>query len=63
VSSVHAELLPVIAGALSDRGHAVLSGILRDERPMVTGWLADGGWSIDDEDVEDIWWSATISRR
>ena len=21
------------------------------------------GWTIDDEDVEDIWWSATISRR
>jgi ribosomal protein L11 methyltransferase len=52
----------VMAGALSDRGHAVLSGILREERQLVTGWLADGGWSIDDEDVEDIWWSATISR-
>ena len=63
VSSVHAELLPVIAGALSDGGRAVLSGILREERQMVTRWLADGGWSMDDEDVEDIWWSATISRR
>jgi len=63
VSGVHAELLPVIAGALSDGGRAVLSGILREERQMVSGWLADGSWSIDDEDVEDIWWSATISRR
>jgi len=63
VSSVHAELLPVMAGALSDGGHAVLSGILREERQMVAEWLADGGWSIVDEDIEDIWWSATISRR
>ena len=63
VSSVHAELLPVMAGALSDGGHAVLSGILREERQMVAEWLAGGGWSIVDEDVEDIWWSATISRR
>jgi hypothetical protein len=30
---------------------------------MVAEWLAGGGWSIVDEDVEDIWWSATISRR
>src|SRR5215204_1775827 len=63
VSSVHAELLPVMAGALSDGGHAVLSGILREERQMVAEWLADGGWSIEDEDVEDIWWTAAISRR
>jgi ribosomal protein L11 methyltransferase len=63
ISSVHAELLPVMAPALSDAGHAVLSGILGDEREMVAGWLAEGGWTIDDEDAEDIWWSATISRR
>ena len=63
VSGVHAELLPVMANALSDDGRAVLSGILRDERDLVAGWAAEGGWSIDDEDVEDIWWSATISRR
>jgi hypothetical protein len=25
--------------------------------------LSTSGWRIDDEDVEDIWWSATISRR
>jgi ribosomal protein L11 methyltransferase len=63
VSSVHSELLPVMATSLSAGGRAVLSGILRDEREMLSAWLALGGWSIDDEDVEDIWWSATISRR
>jgi len=63
VSGVHAELLPVMAGSLSAGGHAVVSGILVEERDMVWEWLANGGWSVDDEDVEDIWWSATISRR
>jgi ribosomal protein L11 methyltransferase len=63
VSSVHIELLPVMAAALSAGGSAVISGILADEREMMAARLADSGWIIDDEDFEDIWWSATISRR
>jgi ribosomal protein L11 methyltransferase len=63
VSSVHQHLLPVMATAMSDRGRAVLSGILVEEREMMAQMLATSGWQIDDEDVEDIWWSATISRR
>jgi hypothetical protein len=30
---------------------------------MMTDRLDATGWSLVDEDVEDIWWSATISRR
>jgi ribosomal protein L11 methyltransferase len=41
----------------------VLSGILVDERAMLCDRLSDAGWVVVDEDVEDIWWSATISRR
>jgi len=63
VSSVHLELLPVMASSLAPSGSAVLSGILGDERPMMTDRLTQSGWGIDDEDSEDIWWSATISRR
>ncbi|HUQ80897.1 MAG TPA: 50S ribosomal protein L11 methyltransferase [Gemmatimonadaceae bacterium] len=63
VSGVHAVLLPVISESLSVGGRAVVSGILRDERDMLLQWFADGGWAVEDEDVEDIWWSATISRR
>jgi len=63
VSSVHRELVPVIANAMSETGRAVLSGILVEERDMMCEMLATSGWDIDDEDVEDIWWSATISRR
>jgi len=63
VSSVHLELLPVMAEALATRGRLVLSGILREERTMMTGLLDASGWIIDEEDNEDIWWSATVSRR
>ena len=63
VSSVHAKLLAVMGDSLAARGRVILSGILHDEREQVTELLAAAGWSVDDEDVEDIWWSATISRR
>ena len=60
---VHVELLPVFAGALAEGGRAVLSGVLYQEREMLTEVLAYFGWELQDEDVEDTWWSATISRR
>jgi ribosomal protein L11 methyltransferase len=63
VSSVHRDLVPVMARAMSDGAHAVLSGILVEERGMMSEMLVTSGWHIDDEDIEDIWWSATISRR
>ena len=63
LASVHVELLPVMAPALSHNGRAVLSGILVEERPVLASVLDELGWEIIDEDVEDIWWSATISRR
>lgn len=63
VSSVHLELLPVMATALSPDGRAVLSGILTEERPMMLDHLTSSEWNVEDDDVEDIWWSTTISRR
>ena len=63
VSSVHVDLLPAMARALSPGGRAVLSGILAEEREMMRDRVSDADWLIVDEDVEDIWWSATISRR
>ena len=62
VSSVHLDLLPEMARALSPGGRAVLSGILVEERAMLRERLVSSGWVVVDEDVEDIWWSATISR-
>jgi len=63
VSSVHLDLLPEIARALSPGGRAVLSGILVEEREIMRDRLIAAGWVVGDEDVEDIWWSTTISRR
>jgi ribosomal protein L11 methyltransferase len=61
-SSVHVELLPVMRDALAHSGKAILSGILSDERATMVTAL-NTGWAVDDEDVEDIWWSATVSPR
>jgi ribosomal protein L11 methyltransferase len=63
VSMVHLALLPVMAEAISPNGRAVLSGILTEEREMMAARLAAEGWVVTDEDIEDVWWSATISRR
>lgn len=63
VSSVHLALLSVMADALSSNGRAVLSGILTEERSMILEHVMASGWTVEDEDVEDIWWSTTISRR
>ena len=63
LASVHIQLLPSIGAALAPGGRAVLSGILVEERQALVAVLDETGWRIVDEDIEDIWWSATISRR
>ena len=63
LASVHIDLLQVMEESLTSHGCAVLSGILSTERPALVDHLESLGWKIIDEDVEDIWWSATVSRR
>lgn len=63
ISSVLIELLPLMASAIAEDGHIILSGILFDERDMMTRVLSEAGWRIDAEDREDSWWSATVSRQ
>ena len=62
VSSVLVELLPAIANALETDGHAILSGILYEERDMMLDVLARGGWTVVREDTEEQWWSVLIVR-
>lgn len=62
ISSVLVQLLPVIEGALAPDGEAILSGILLEERPMMLQVLSEGGWQVEAEDTEDIWWSVRIAR-
>lgn len=62
ISSVLVELLPAMHAALRPGGHAVLSGILADERDiMLEAFVADG-WRVKAEDTEEAWWSVTIAR-
>jgi ribosomal protein L11 methyltransferase len=63
ISSVLIELLPLMTSAIAQRGHIILSGILFDERDMMTRVIGEAGWRIDAEDREESWWSAAIARQ
>lgn len=62
ISSVLVQILPLIASALEPDGRAILSGILQEERDEMLEALAEGGWRVEGEDREDIWWSVVIAR-
>ena len=62
ISSVLVPLLPVMARALAPDGRAILSGILLDERDEMLRALDAGGWRVEREDSEDIWWSVLVAR-
>ena len=63
ISSVLLEMLPAIKHALSAGGQAILSGILTEEREAMVAALRSGGWTIEREDTEDLWWSVQIAPR
>jgi ribosomal protein L11 methyltransferase len=62
ISSVLIEILPVIHASLESKGHAILSGILVDEKDRMLSELA-GDWSVVSTDTEEGWWSVLIERR
>lgn len=62
ISSVLVEMLPVIRAGVHPRGHAILSGILLEERAMIIESLSDGDWIILAEDAEEGWWSVLVER-
>lgn len=62
ISSVLIELMPVIGSSLRPGGTAILSGILREERETMLQVLHAHGWTVLEEDAEDIWWSVSIAR-
>jgi ribosomal protein L11 methyltransferase len=63
LSSVLLGLLPLIHDSLVPAGHAILSGILFEERPTILDALARNGWQLAAEDIEEEWWSVLVSRR
>lgn len=62
ISSVLIELMPVIDSSLVAGGTAILSGILYEERDTMLEVLAAHGWTVLEEDAEDIWWSVSIAK-
>ena len=62
ISSILVELLPVIHAAVVPGGHAILSGILFEERPMMIDAIRRDTWIIVSEDTEEGWWSVLIER-
>ena len=62
ISSVITERLPAVEGALAPGGKLVASGILADERSHVVELFRAGGWALEAEDREDVWWSALFAR-
>jgi ribosomal protein L11 methyltransferase len=63
LSSVLIPMLPSMKSSLSAEGQAILAGILTDERSEMVEALAAGGWTIEREDTEDVWWSVQIAPR
>ena len=58
ISSVLIPLLPAMRAALAGDGVAIFSGILVEEREVFVSALERGGWLVEREDVEDVWWTA-----
>ncbi len=63
ISSAVLLLLPAMRAALSYDGRAILSGMLAEERASILSLLAAAGWTIESEDTEGDWWSASIAPR
>ena len=63
ISSVLVELLPAMRDALRPGGRAVLSGILAEERDWMLEALDGDGWTVEDEEVEDVWLTLAIAKR
>ena len=62
ISSVLIELLPTIHDSLTERGFAILSGILLDEKEQILAALGER-WVVISTDTEEGWWSVLIERR
>jgi ribosomal protein L11 methyltransferase len=63
ISSVIISMLPLMRTSLATGGQAILAGILTEEKEAMVTALAAGGWAIEREDTEDVWWSVQIAPR
>jgi ribosomal protein L11 methyltransferase len=63
ISSVIIAMLPLMRTSLATGGQAILAGILTEEKETMVTALVAGGWAIEREDTEDVWWSVQIAPR
>ncbi|HVF38803.1 MAG TPA: 50S ribosomal protein L11 methyltransferase [Gemmatimonadaceae bacterium] len=63
LSSVLLEMLSVIGACVPTGGHAILSGILVEERASMIAAFPSAGFEITAEDTEEGWWSVLLSRK
>lgn len=63
ISSVLVALMPLIAKSLTGGGHAILSGILANERTTLLDAIRGAGLEAIAEDAEGEWWSVLTARR
>jgi ribosomal protein L11 methyltransferase len=63
ISSVLVPLLPVMRAALDADGVAILSGMLVAERDEMVAAFMAGGWHLEREHTQDVWWTAAIAPR
>jgi ribosomal protein L11 methylase PrmA len=59
---VNQTLLPVIHDSLAAGGRAIFSGMEAGEAGAFRGPLAAAGFTIEDELVDDGWWSVAAHR-
>jgi ribosomal protein L11 methyltransferase len=62
VSSVLMELLPAMAPSLTEDGTAILSGILTEERDLMTSAIERAGLCVECDDVEGDWLTLVLRR-
>ncbi len=63
ISGFLLELLPVMRASLAQRGRAILSGTLHEERARMLESFAAGLWQLEREETEDEWWTVLIVPR
>ena len=56
------QLLPTIANALTEDGHAIVSGILIAEHDEVQRAAAKAGFRVLDSIEDGLWWRSTLAR-
>jgi ribosomal protein L11 methyltransferase len=56
------EMLPALAEKTRPGGHVVISGMLREDRSVMTAAAAKSSFALTQEETEDEWWAGVLKR-